>query len=404
VEGTAIDFADNQVSTTVTVNIDQTAPMILAEVTPLANAQGWHKQDVTISFHADDVLSGIDSLTGPVVLTQEGVGQKVIGTAIDRAGNSSQVEVELNIDKTLPQINASIQPAANANGWHNRDVLVEFTAQDSLSGIDNVTGAVNVTTEGSGQSVTGEAKDLAGNSNQVTALVNLDKTNPQLNITSPEQNKQYQLNNPIAITYLAEDSLSGIDITAVKLDGIDISGQKEITPASGQHNLEVITTDKADNPARATVNFSVTAGQEKILADVTIKPEVFVFNQGAFLALVKLPAQYNVSDIVQASCDGAQARLIMPIPQLKTAVMIFRRQDITVLPIDTTFVINGKLKNGQEFEGTDTIRKVLNKGRFINLWEKLKAGKEETDALEQSLNLVVHDRTKKELIKQKMRE
>jgi hypothetical protein len=313
------------------------------------------------------------------------------------------MQTQVNIDMIDPQISAQISPEPNAAGWNNSDTAVNFNAQDNLSGIVQITPGQTITTEGENQIISGQAQDAAGNTAQTDTIVNLDKTSPQISITSPEQNQQYQLNNPIAVTYSADDNLSGVNITAVKLDGQDISGQTEITPVSGRHNLEVITTDKADNQTRAAVDFTVIIAQEKIPAQVTIKPEVFVFNQGVFLALVQLPKQYNVSDIVQASCDGAIARLIIPIPEIKTAIMIFRRQDITELPIDTAFVVRGKLKDGQEFEGTDTIKKVLNKG-FKNLLEKLKGLKEETEALDQVLDLMVQDKTKRELIKRKLRE
>jgi hypothetical protein len=302
-----------------------------------------------------------------------------------------------------PQISAQVLPEPNAAGWNNSDVAVNFNAQDNLSGIVEVTPRQTITTEGENQVISGQAQDAAGNTTQTEAIINLDKTNPQINISSPEQNKQYQSNTVIPITYSATDSLSGAGVTTIKLDNTDITGQTQISPTNGQHNLMVTVMDKAGNQSQTTINFTVTAAQEKIPADVTIKPEVFVFNQGAFLAFVKLPSQYNVSDIVQANCDGAIARLIIPIPELKTAIMIFLRQDITVLPIDTTFVVNGKLKTGEEFEGTDTIKKVFNKG-FANLLEKLKGLKEEAEAMNQALDLAVKDKTKKELIKQKLRE
>ena len=45
--------------------------------------------DVTVSFTAEDALSGVDVVDPPVTLTAEGAGQEAIGTATDRAGNTS---------------------------------------------------------------------------------------------------------------------------------------------------------------------------------------------------------------------------------------------------------------------------------------------------------------------------
>ncbi len=86
----------------VTVVIDRTPPEITATVTPEPNFDGWHNTDVTVTFEATDVGSGIASVTPDVVLTEDGAGQVVVGTAIDRAGNIASTSVTVDIDPTQP--------------------------------------------------------------------------------------------------------------------------------------------------------------------------------------------------------------------------------------------------------------------------------------------------------------
>lgn len=160
------------------VCVDDTPPTITATVDPPANAVGWHNTDVTVRFECSDSTSGIASCSDSVTVTAEGAGQEVVGTAVDLAGNEASVAVTLHIDKTPPQLMAHIDPVPNANGWNNAATTVSFEATDVLSGVEQVTPAVPIGTEGAGQQVTGTATDQAGNTASTTVTVNLDATPP----------------------------------------------------------------------------------------------------------------------------------------------------------------------------------------------------------------------------------
>ncbi len=95
-----------------TVRLDTTPPVITTDVTPAADVQGWHATDVTVAFSAADALSGIADLTPPVVVTTEGAGQTVTGTATDQAGNTAVAVVELNIDRQRTPLTS-----AGASTW-----------------------------------------------------------------------------------------------------------------------------------------------------------------------------------------------------------------------------------------------------------------------------------------------
>jgi hypothetical protein len=85
-----------------TIRIDKTPPIITSSVSPDPDVQGWHNDDVTVTFDATDALSGVADVTPPVTVTADGAGQQGVGTAIDLAGNTAVAVVEVNIHRQRP--------------------------------------------------------------------------------------------------------------------------------------------------------------------------------------------------------------------------------------------------------------------------------------------------------------
>ncbi|HKS30572.1 MAG TPA: hypothetical protein VJS44_22290 [Pyrinomonadaceae bacterium] len=146
------------------VGVDNDAPGINASLDPSPNANGWNNRDVTVSFACDDPLSGIEKCPSPVVLTAEGQGQTVTGTAIDRAQNSGQVSLTVNIDKTAPVINI-VSPSDGAVAA-DETLTITGTVSDALSGVESVT-CNGERASISGTSFTCEQQLVAGD-NQIT--------------------------------------------------------------------------------------------------------------------------------------------------------------------------------------------------------------------------------------------
>jgi len=104
------------------IGIDNDKPTISAAVNPDANPAGWHNVDTKVTFSCSDALSGIESCSNPVLISEEGANQVVDGSAVDRAGNIASTEVAINLDKTAPQLGAEITPPANSAGWHRKSM------------------------------------------------------------------------------------------------------------------------------------------------------------------------------------------------------------------------------------------------------------------------------------------
>lgn len=105
----SIDKAGNVEATkSAVVLIDKTPPEITGAPTTAPNGNGWYNTGVVIHFEASDDVSGIASVTPDVLLTTEGEGLEVTGTAADRAGNTASCTVGgINIDLTAPSAAAN---------------------------------------------------------------------------------------------------------------------------------------------------------------------------------------------------------------------------------------------------------------------------------------------------------
>lgn len=353
----------------VTTSIDNIPPATTASISPEANEAGWNKSDVTISLSATDNETGsgvvkteysLDATTWITYITSFSITTEGITTvsykSTDNAGNIEPLKtLKVKIDKTPPTITATTSAQPNANGWNNTDVTVSFTATDTLSGVDvgSLTSPQLISSENKDQHIGGQAFDLAGNQASTYVTLNIDKTKPVVSITSPQENKEYFHTQPIPLTYTISDVLSQIASTSLTLDGVALTGSTNIQTTIGTHTLIITATDKAGNHAVLNRHFTV-----KLKAKVTIKPEVFLCNRGIFLAFVEFPQGYDARTITDATCDGAQAKKIIPLYH-NTSLLLFRREDITQLPIDTTFTLRGHFSKGLLFEGTDTIKKVM---------------------------------------------
>jgi pimeloyl-ACP methyl ester carboxylesterase len=153
VEYFAHDNAGNrEESNTLEARIDATPPTISGDATPPPNQHGWNNTDVTVSFVAGDALSGLDTVTQPVTLTDEGAEQEVIGVATDRAGNTATIGVVVNIDKTPPVIGGRPESCELWPPNHKLVSVADLVITDELAGvaISSVTATSNEPEHGPG--------------------------------------------------------------------------------------------------------------------------------------------------------------------------------------------------------------------------------------------------------------
>jgi hypothetical protein len=122
----------------VQVTVDNTPPVITGAPTTAASVDGWFNGPVTVHFSANDATSGLQSCTGDQVLSGEGANQSVMGTAVDRAGNTNATAVKVSIDLTAPVISCSLSGDLTGDGRLGQVVKATLGTNDSLSGVDSV--------------------------------------------------------------------------------------------------------------------------------------------------------------------------------------------------------------------------------------------------------------------------
>ncbi len=120
------------------VPADVTPPVIVANVAPPPNANGWNNTDVTVTWNVSDPESGIGSSSGcgATTLTSETAGTTLTCSATNGAGLTSSKSVTVKIDKTPP----TVTYAGNAGVYTvDQTVNIACSAADNLSGVDSTT-------------------------------------------------------------------------------------------------------------------------------------------------------------------------------------------------------------------------------------------------------------------------
>lgn len=148
---------------------------------------------------------------------------------------------------------------------YNNDVVVHFTANDEVSGIDTLTPDIVISTEGASQSAIGTANDKAGNSASFIVYgINLDKTLPEITINKPAN--EYILIQIINAKWLAYDSLSGISSAT----GTTLNGGAIDTSSVGIKSYKVSAEDNAGNKRTATVTYYVGYNYDGVLQPIKV--------------------------------------------------------------------------------------------------------------------------------------
>ena len=237
---------------------DITPPVTAISLSRTAGTNGWYVSDVLVTLTATDDSSGVKSTEysfdettwtnyAPFTVSTEGT-TTVDYRSKDNAGNVEATKSEsLKIDKTKPSIVGSKTPGPNANGWNNTDITVHFACTDTLSTIESCTPDTTLSTDGAGQTVTGTATDLAGNTAETTVSeINIDKTKPSITGSrTPTANANGWNNTDVTVHFDCTDSTAGI---------ASCSADSTISTEGANQEIIGTATDLAGNTAETTVS------------------------------------------------------------------------------------------------------------------------------------------------------
>ena len=325
VSGEAIDRAGNRQAATLLLNIDKTAPTLDPAFAPPANDAGWSNRDTTVTYRCQDGLSGINTCPPTHLISNEGV-HTLTPQATDRAGNATQTNVTVKLDKTAPILEVTSPAADEVTRLPTQRVA--GAAQDTLSGVSvtvndlpapidlNHQYQIDLNLTKGANLVQVTAEDGADNTRLINRTVTYQTTPPDT--TPPTVSPAYPgagfvASGIITLAATAQDS-SGIQNVAYAIDGI-ARGSVASSPYTlafdttsvnnGSHTLTVTARDSAGNVASSgPVTFTVenTAPPAAPVAS-PINPTVPTPLQDAIAFL------YSGPNAVQV---GAQASTFVP--------------------------------------------------------------------------------------------
>jgi trimeric autotransporter adhesin len=264
----------------VTFVSDSTGPIITPTVVGSLGSNGWYISNVAISWAVTDAESAISNQTGCTTqnVTSNTTGVTFTCSASSVGGNTSQ-SVTIKRDATPPVITLASRTPANAAGWNNSAVTLNWTCSDATSGVVNATASRTISAEGANQSASAVCSDNAGNSASNTQTgINIDTTAPTISAaatSSPNTNGWY--NSDVTIAFSCADTLSGVvscpSSQTLTEEGAAISSTAQsVTDLAGNSATSNIVTAKIDTTAptisaAATTNPNANAWYN---SDVTV--------------------------------------------------------------------------------------------------------------------------------------
>ncbi len=193
-----------------------------------------------------------------------------------RSSDHDPVVVGLDLsDTTRPTIISTQLPSPNGNGWNNTSVSVTFTCADDVA-IATCVGDTTLTAETSGQTVTGTATDVSGNTATASVIVRIDKTAPTFTWTGT---RTYRVDETVNLTCAITETLSGLDPAIPS--HCDSANGPAVAFGLGTHTLTASATDRAGNAATAAISFTVGVDSSSLCSLI----QLYVSKQGVAKSL-----------------------------------------------------------------------------------------------------------------------
>ena len=292
----AIDLAGNVGVDSIEITVDTVAPSVM--ITDPANNSVVGGSSVSIDVTSSDLHPNKTWLTinGNIVQTWDGDGgfsyiwnttgygdgvYEVIAYANDTVGNVGSYRILVTVDNTGPDVHiVSPVDGAYVNGVvtiifnasdPNNVSLVELYIDGNLRYSNNIevqsatyTWDWDTSTEPEGNhTISVTAYDILNNINSVEITVCVDKTAPNITITSPANNTEFTSSGDVTIQWIASDNYE-LDKFKVYLNGslkdtLDSSATDYTFYGlpNAYYNATVVAYDKAGNTDRDYVIFRV---------------------------------------------------------------------------------------------------------------------------------------------------
>lgn len=318
---------------------------------------------------AKRISSAVITINGVAVVTPEDLNQKVAQVSKPvLLDETNQIAVELRgtpgaalsvtvsgIDAAPPAISATLSPEPNIHGWNNTDVIVSFDCSDEISGIASCPDPVTLTSETTGEVVTGTALDNAGNTADISVTVRLDRTPPGITRTWPPAS-EFSTDRPsIAIEGTVADNLSGVaetllqdaqGTTPLPVPDFAASGALDTDLAPGtlwtDNQFQLRATDKAGNLTQESFLVRYTLAAHTLPTDratTELEDGLLTSVERAMVRFAPSVARENIHDVIAQ--DGG--RVVGFLPAGNIAIAEFGTEHVA----DLNNVLNSLKSRGE---------------------------------------------------------
>jgi hypothetical protein len=183
----------------------------------------------------------------------------VTGQSLTEGAQSGNGAITVTFfDDVSPTASPTQTPAANANGWNNTDVTVDWNWSDDGAGVDTSNCTTQSISVGEGViDLSASCSDLVGDTATADYTVMVDKTLPTVTLQSPADGATYGQGQTVAAAYSCADKAGGSGVASCS--GPVASGSSIDTSTVGPHTFTVSSSDNAGNVAGTTAQYTVAA-------------------------------------------------------------------------------------------------------------------------------------------------
>lgn len=182
-----------------------------------ASCFAWHTANVTVTWAAPP--QGVTATgCGQVTISNDTSGAPVSCTWSNAEG-SRTTTANVRRDASPPSVTGTPDRGADANGWYNHGVSVQFSGSDPTSGVSSCTSGSYSGPDSAGASVSGTCTNGAGLTRSTSLELKYDATAPAVEAKPnrpPDANGWY--NRAVTVAFVGSDPVSGVDSCAAPVE------------------------------------------------------------------------------------------------------------------------------------------------------------------------------------------